>query len=88
MHKGLVALAVAVALTGTGGVAATAAWASDNASRDMHDRMLRSPEMDAMHTEMLGTMPEEARAACDQMHQQMGAQDGSGVPDHAAHHSQ
>lgn len=50
---------------------------------DMH-----TPEMDAMHTEMLAQMPEETRAACDEMHTQMTAAAGTGPAEHSAHHDQ
>jgi hypothetical protein len=103
MRKGLLALAVAAALTASaGGVAAGASLAADNASRGMHDQMttmdmssmdmssmaaMHTPEMDEMHSRMLDQMPAETRAACDELHTQMGAATaGTNPAEHFAHH--
>ena len=102
MRKGLLALGLTVALTaGAGGVAAAASWASDNGGRDMHDQMssmdmgsmdmrsmaaMHTPEMDAMHARMLEQMPEDMRAACDEIHTQMTGMADCDPADHAAHH--
>lgn len=100
MRKGLLAVAVAAVLTATAGGAATA-WATDNARRDMHDQMtsmdmgsmdmnsiagMHTPEMDALHTQMLEQMPAEMRAACDEQHTQMTGEVNGEPADHAAHH--
>jgi hypothetical protein len=48
---------------------------------------MHTPEMDAMHDEMLGAMPEELREACDAAHNAMtAAADGESSDAHASHH--
>ena len=50
---------------------------------------MHTPDMDAMHDQMLEQMPGETRAACDETHTQMGAAAAGIDPDeHSAHHDQ
>lgn len=64
----------------------------DMASMDMTQMDMSSmagmhtPEMDALHTQMLEQMPAEMRAACDELHTQMTGEVNGEVADHAAHH--
>jgi hypothetical protein len=47
---------------------------------------MHTPEMDALHTQMLEQMPAEMRAACDELHTQITGEVNGEVADHAAHH--
>ena len=65
----------------------TSTGSMDMSAMDMGSMAgMHSPEMDAVHTQMLEQMPEETRAACADMHAQMTTEAANGPTDHAAHH--